>query len=115
MLWLRGDHDAAEQSYTKSERLFTEAGNREGVADVADAIASLKFDRGAFEEAEKAYRKAIQFKNAIDDVGGVASSLNNLGATWIEQGKGGKAISAWLEGLELADMIGHQNTGDPGG
>ena len=53
MLWLRGDHDAAEQSYTKSERLFTEAGNREGVAEVADAIASLKFDRGAFERLRR--------------------------------------------------------------
>ena len=49
---------------------------------------------GEFSEAEKAYRRAIQFKNAIDDVKGVASSLNNLGAAWIEQGKGGKAISA---------------------
>lgn len=108
MLWLRGDHEAAEQSYIKSERLFADLGDRKGLADVADALASLKFDRGNFDAAEKAYRKAIQYKNAIDDVRGVASSLNNLGATWIEQGKGGKAISAWAEGLELAGMIGHR-------
>ena len=78
-----------------------------GLGDVADAIASLHYDRGDLAQAERSYRRAIQLRNAIDDPMGVAAGLCNLGVAWLGQNKKERAVAAWQEALELATMIGN--------
>ena len=109
LYWLKGRHIEALQSYRKAEKTLEELGDKRGLGDVADAVATLHYDRGQLDEAERSYRRAIRLKNACDDPRGVSAGMCNLGATWMKKGEPQKALDAWLEGLEIASLIGNSS------
>ena len=62
--WLKGRHVEALQSYRKVEETLEQLGDKRGLGDVADA-ATLHYDRGELDEAERSYRRAILLEECL--------------------------------------------------
>ncbi len=85
----------------------------EGVPDAAKEVAMaysilgiVYYRQNNQQEAESYHSRALELREGIQDVFGVASTLNNLGALYLEVGEWAKAADHYVRSLKVYERIG---------
>jgi tetratricopeptide (TPR) repeat protein/tRNA A-37 threonylcarbamoyl transferase component Bud32 len=84
--WNLGRNEQALAAYEDARRLYDAAGQRKGVADILNAVASLRWGQGDLDEARRLYEEALAIKREIGQQAGIAVILNNLGNVLKDEG-----------------------------
>lgn len=87
-----GELDLAGASYEESRRLWQQAGDEIGAADVLNNLGMLATSRGDLAKARALLMESLSEHRRLDDLPGVGPTLNNLGDLSITEGDG---VAAW--------------------
>jgi tetratricopeptide (TPR) repeat protein len=98
----RNDGTAAERAYRKAEELFTEIGNRQGIARsmLGRAAVALDINLDAA-EARGLYDAAVPIVRELGDKRRLAIALGNLGEVYRLEGEGARALRSAGEAVAL--------------
>jgi tetratricopeptide (TPR) repeat protein len=86
--------------------LYRDIGNREGEAQVLNAIGVVYNRQNDFEKAIEHYQASIRIKEDLNDKRGIAASLGNLGLVYEILGRRDEALEALTRSLEIKREIG---------
>jgi predicted ATPase/DNA-binding CsgD family transcriptional regulator len=101
-----GELDLAASSYEESLRLWREAGDEVGAADVLNNLGMLATSRGDVRKARALLTESLEEHRRLRDFPGVAPTLNNLGDLAIAEGDGAAAWRWNKEALGLSLELG---------
>jgi tetratricopeptide (TPR) repeat protein len=75
----QSDYTAARTLHEESLRLYQDAGEQQGMANVLSNLAMLAYNQRGYPEAAKRFRDCLQLHRELGNRRGIASSLLNLG------------------------------------
>ncbi|WP_082114784.1 ATP-binding protein [Lentzea aerocolonigenes] len=104
---LLGRHVEALEQCQKALSLSRSGGDRLSEASTLDSIAYNLHHLGDFAGAIEHYRVSLQVFTAIGEQYEVATTLVNLGDTYLATGERDQARQAWEEALEIYERLGH--------
>ena len=111
-----GQHEEAEQQFTRALELWERTGDAECIAGVRTNLGNLAMSEGDFAAAREHYQHALTACSAMGNVRGIALAHANLAILALEAGESESAVrsakealvmlgtegQAWLRGLVLA-------------
>ncbi|MCG8608411.1 tetratricopeptide repeat protein, partial [bacterium] len=100
-LYFLNEHDQAMAAFEESKRLYTATGDRDGLANVLNAIGIVQRVRGNREEALKNQEEALAIKRENGQQGGVASLLSNIGIIYQNMGDLSQARKLYEESASI--------------
>ncbi|SDT54665.1 AfsR/SARP family transcriptional regulator [Actinoplanes derwentensis] len=84
-----------------------EAGHPNGEAAAWDSLGYAHHHLAAYDEARVAFGHALRIYRAVSDRYLQADTLTHLGDTEHAAGRGGHALDAWRQALDILDDLGH--------
>jgi len=102
----RGEFDRAMDHFTAAHELFTQAGDRRGIAATLDDIGKVHWLRGGYPQALEFHRQALAIRRALGDRRSIALSLANIGRVHNDSGAFKAANRQFREALDLRRDIG---------
>jgi serine/threonine protein kinase/Tfp pilus assembly protein PilF len=102
----QGKLDEALGEMEQALQLYKDLGNREGEANVLNAIGVVHNRRSEFEKAIEYYQRSIDIKQELGDKRGIAASLGNLGLVYELMGRRDQALEVLERSLEIKREIG---------
>ncbi|MGA8555963.1 MAG: tetratricopeptide repeat protein, partial [Candidatus Acidiferrales bacterium] len=104
-----GQRRESDDCCEESERIFAEAGDRDGVASVLVTAASALHEQGKLAQAQSKYEDALLIHRDTGDLGGVAVTLNNLGNVYLARGDYTVAQKMYEESVSISREIGDKD------
>lgn len=109
IFWGLSRLDEAKEQYTRARPIIEQAGDRKGVADLLNKLASVEFNRGGrYREAIALFEKALAEHETLNDRVMKAEDLNDLGACYRYLGEYEHAESYFRQALELNEAVGNR-------
>jgi tetratricopeptide (TPR) repeat protein len=102
----RGEFDRAMDHLQAAHQLFTQAGDRRGIAGTLDDIGKVHWLRGEYAPALEFHRQALAMRRALGDRRSIALSLANIGRVHNDSGAFKAANRQFREALDLRRDIG---------
>ena len=102
----RGEYDRATDHLRAAHELFTQAGDRRGIAGTLDDIGKVHWLRGSYGQALEFHRQALAIRRALGDRRSIALSLANIGRVHNDSGAFKAANRQFREALDLRRDIG---------
>jgi tetratricopeptide (TPR) repeat protein len=102
----RGEFDRAMDHLGAAHELFTQAGDRRGIAATLDDIGKVHWLRGGYPQALEFHRQALAIRRALGDRRSIALSLANIGRVHNDSGAFKAANRQFREALDLRRDIG---------
>jgi CHAT domain-containing protein/tetratricopeptide (TPR) repeat protein len=93
--WKRGDAVKALSNLETALKLFTQSGNKEGIADSNDALGDLYLRQGQYQTAFKYYQDAYAAYTSIPKVYRANRMLSKIGDAYYLQGQSSDASAAY--------------------
>lgn len=106
ILMIRGAHDEASALLERARGHFATLDDRAGLAAVENEIGLLAEERGDYQAALEAYRKAMRSRERLGDRQGVAESQNNIGFAQFQLGDYDSAAVFWRSSIDGFTSIG---------
>ncbi|MFZ1947259.1 MAG: tetratricopeptide repeat protein [bacterium] len=106
MLINQGALDEALGQLQETLALYRDMGNREGEAQILNAIGVVYNRENKFEQAIDHYQASIKIKEELKDKRGIAASLGNLGLVYEILGRRDDALAVLTRSLEIKREIG---------
>src|SRR5260221_11062573 len=78
-----GEGDRAEPALVESGRIDEELGDRNGMAEAANALGRLRNMQARYEDARVYHLRSFELWNELDDQLGIAIALNNVGHMYL--------------------------------
>jgi tetratricopeptide (TPR) repeat protein len=101
-LWRLNRLDEAQQQYELARTVLKQVGDRQGLADLLNKLASVEFNRGSrYEQAAELFLEALAEHEALRDDVMKAEDLNDLGACYRYLGSYRQAEDYFKRALEL--------------
>jgi tetratricopeptide (TPR) repeat protein/TolB-like protein len=100
-LWTQGRDDDSEPIYEEARQLFTELGDRSGLARTLNNIGLAHHRRHRDTEAGRSYAEGLALAEAIGDTEAQSWLLNNWAYLYFDAGDLGKALELDMKKLEL--------------
>ena len=107
LAWVRGDYDRAATLYQESLTLFTQLGDKRGIALSLSGLGNVASVRGDYANARTQYEESLALRRSLGHTWGIATSLNNLGILAHGQGDYARAAELAAESLDLFRDLGH--------
>jgi tetratricopeptide (TPR) repeat protein len=98
--------DEALKELGETLTLYRDMGNREGEAQILNAIGVVSNRQNKFEQAIEHYQASIKIKEELKDKRGIAASLGNLGLVYEILGRRDDALAVLTRSLEIKREIG---------
>jgi tetratricopeptide (TPR) repeat protein len=98
--------DDAERQYELAAALLETIGDRRGLVDLLDNMASALLARGEVASAIERQRRALDLRAALGDRTGLAKTCNNLGASLERLGRAEDAAAAYRRAIGLWRQVG---------
>lgn len=92
----------AERFFRKSKRIYTEIGNKEGIATTENSLGILFVEQGKFVPGERYFKSSLQKAEQINHELLIAKINDNLGNVATIRGEYEKSISYYNKSLEIA-------------
>ncbi len=105
---LRGENDGAEEVYAESLAICREIGDRQGEANVLDALGEVRLQWGEYAAAEEAYEASLAICREIGYRQGEANALLGLGHVRRMRGEYAVAEEAYEASLAICREIGYR-------
>jgi len=105
---MQGDYPAATAALEAAHALFTELGDREGLAAVACSMGFVVWFQGEMAAAQAQLTRSAELYRAIGHTWGTADALHYLGHVVLDQGDTAGASALFAESLELFRITGDQ-------
>ncbi len=102
----QGDHARQTAILEESLGLYTELGDKAGIAQSINNLGSIAFSQADYARAQELYTESLNLRREIADSWGIANSLNNLGGVAFLQGDCDRALSLHSESLSLRRTLG---------
>ncbi|MGA7624323.1 MAG: tetratricopeptide repeat protein, partial [Candidatus Acidiferrales bacterium] len=104
-----GQRQESKSCCEESQRIFAEAGDRDGVASVLVTTATALHEQGDLALAQSRYEEALMIHRNTGDLGGVAVTLNNLGNVYVARGNFAVAKKMYEESVSISRDIGDKD------
>jgi len=101
-----GENVKSFNYYKKTEKIFSEIQNKEGIAKSANSIGRICRVLGNYAEALEYQLNALRIYEELADQTGMASSLVNTGIIYRNLGKKEFALEYYLRALEICNQTG---------
>lgn len=106
-LWRQSRLDESQAEYERAREILERAGDRSGLADLFNKMASVEFVRGGrYEEAAELFRLSLAEHEVLHDDVMRAEDLNDLGACYRYLGRFEEAEQLFTQALELNRKMG---------
>jgi predicted ATPase/class 3 adenylate cyclase/DNA-binding CsgD family transcriptional regulator len=105
---MQGDYPAAIAALEAAQALFTELGDREGLACVACSVGFVTWFQGDLAVAQAQLTRSAELYRAIGHTWGTADALHYLGHVVLDQGDTAGASALFAESLDLFRITGDQ-------
>ncbi len=109
-LHLRGYWGEAIGSGEAAETAARELGNEERAASFAVGVATVRRNRGEYEEARRIYKEALEIFNRLGSSLSMAICLDRLGKVAQDQGKTEEARQLYRESLSISERLGSEKS-----
>lgn len=106
MYYFRGDYEASVRMQLSAARIAEELSMTAELAFISNNLGFAQFRLSRAEEAENAFRKAIEIHGRFGALGALIAPYNGLGNVLVEERRFGEAQSFYAEALALAEEIG---------
>jgi tetratricopeptide (TPR) repeat protein/tRNA A-37 threonylcarbamoyl transferase component Bud32/TolB-like protein len=104
-----GQAEKALAACEEGRRLYTDAGDRSGVAEALTHAANVHYDRGDLPGASELYEQALDTYRELGNRGGEAGALNNQAVVLKSQGNLDEASKLYEEVLGICREIGSRS------
>ncbi len=108
-LMLKGEHEAAMKVFQDELQLAESMDDPNLIGDAIHNLGSIYIRMNELSKAEKALKKAIEYKKKTGDERGLARSYNNIGAIYKTWGDYDKALDTNLKSLKIIEKMGDKN------
>lgn len=105
--YLRGEYDAAIDTYTKCLEQSKKINYKTGVAQSYNGIGNIYQNTGQYTKAIECYENSLENYESMNDLTGIASVLGNLGIVYKIQGNYALGIEYYNKSLKI-----HEETGN---
>jgi serine/threonine protein kinase/tetratricopeptide (TPR) repeat protein/TolB-like protein len=108
-LWNMGQPEKSEAAAEEAQRLFAEAGDRDGLAKTLNMMGIIYFRQSDFPRATKAHEQSLAIARGIANQRGIRQALNNLAIVQLSEGNYLRAEATLKESVALAREIGDKS------
>jgi tetratricopeptide (TPR) repeat protein len=99
----------AERYYRQALEIFSEYGDRSGMATSWGQLGDIERNRGNWDEAERLYRQCLEVETELGDRSGMASSWGVLGNIERNRGNWDEAERLYRQCLEVETELGDRS------
>lgn len=99
------DYLGALDLYNKSFEVYLRINDKNGIASVANYIATLYKHTGHYETAVEYYNTALKYYFELKDLTGVTYTLNNIGVMYFWAGNFDKAFDSYNRSLKYSQLL----------
>jgi serine/threonine protein kinase/tetratricopeptide (TPR) repeat protein len=104
-----GDNDRANLACEEARGIYSQAGDRGGLARTLHNIAEIPLNQGDFAAAERLYRQALAILQEIGDEKSMGSELVNLGLIYVKRGDFVTGNGLYIQALRSYQQAGDKN------
>jgi tetratricopeptide (TPR) repeat protein len=97
----QGDLASAQTKYTECLEIYSEKGDRYGIATLFSAMAHVKMEQNLDAQAQELYEQSLDIFRSLGNNQGIAFSLYGLGELFFRQNNRAQARSLWTECLSM--------------
>ena len=106
LLFFRGEYDSALEELARALDLYTELGDRQGIAVVHGHIGVLHMNLGKYDRALENLGVELQISEELGDRGGVAKAQGNMGIVYNYRGEFDRALESFGVQLRISEELG---------
>ncbi|MEM8602866.1 MAG: CHAT domain-containing tetratricopeptide repeat protein [Cyanobacteria bacterium P01_H01_bin.121] len=101
----KSEYDQAQQYWEQARSIYTELGDRIGIANSLMNLGTIDRNRGNYQRTRQRYQEALALFEALDDRDGQAKSTLNLGNNAWSFGDYPQAISFYERALPMFEAV----------
>jgi len=99
--YLAGNYKEALRLYFESEKIYNTINDKAGLARLYSEMCVFYVKNKAFDKADSVSKKAIAYSIATKDISQLATSVNNRGLMFMDEGKTDSAITSFRSSYSL--------------
>jgi predicted ATPase len=108
LAWYQGQLDQAYEALVRARDINVRDGRHAPLASTLLLLIDIPRQRGAYDEAEKAAKEAIDLSRRIGDLRTEAKATGNLALVWHDMGRAAESVQGLRAAIELFDKAGDE-------
>jgi tetratricopeptide (TPR) repeat protein len=102
----RGKWDQALECWEKSNEIYEELGDKQGISKALNNIGRVYLNKGELGRALEYFEKSLTTSEELGDKQGISKALNNIGRVYHNRGEWGRALEYFERSLTISEELG---------